>query len=288
MTMLKQFNNAIRYIEENLTQEIDSARLAQIAGCSEYHFGRMFSFLAQMPLGEYIRRRRLSIAGRMLQAKGARVTDVALTLGYDSPEAFGRAFAAMHGVTPTAARRGAPLRAFAPMTFQLTVKGGIDMDYRIVQKQAFNLVGFKKQITAQFEGVNPQMAALVEKLTPPVIAELKALCDTEPRGILNVSANFEVRTAQDTLLDQYIAVATTQAAPQGYDCLAVTAGSWAVFEVTGNYPQAMQQTWAKIFSEWLPASGYTLAQGPEILWNEGPDMSKPDYKSAIWIPVCQA
>ena len=285
MNMLKQLNDAMAYLEECLPEQVDMAKLARIAGCSEYHFSRMFSFLAQMPLGEYIRRRRLTLAGRMLQAEHARVIDVALQLGYDSPEAFGRAFVAMHGVTPSAARKGAPLKAFAPMTFQLTIKGGEQMQYQIVHKEAFNLVGFKKRITAQFEGVNPQMAELVQKLTPPVIAQLKALCDSEPRGILSVSANFSERTSQDSTLDQYLAVATTQQPLAGFDSLAVAAGSWAVFSVVGSYPQMVQQTWAKIFSEWLPASGYTLAQGPEMLWNEGPDISKTEYKSAIWIPV---
>ncbi len=289
MDMMSQFNKVMAYIEQNLMGEIELEQITLIAGCSEYHFRRMFSFLAGMPFGDYIRRRKLSLAGMHLKAQNEKVIDLALRFGYESPEAFSKAFQAMHGASPSQARKeNVQLKVFPPMTFQLTIKGGIEMDYRIVDKNDFQIVGFKKRITSQFVGVNPQMEEVVQKLTPEVISELKSLCDIEPSGMLSVSANFEDRTVEGAGIDQYIGVATTKPAPDHYDSIPVAASAWVVFKVVGKFPEAIQDTWARIYSEWFPTSGYELTGGPEMLWNESPDTSKADYKSEIWIPVCKS
>lgn len=286
MNTLAQFNSVMEYIEKNLMCDIEFNQISHIAGCSEYHFRRMFSFLAGMPLGEYIRRRRLSVAGMLLQTESVKIVDLALQLGYESPEAFGKAFQAMHGVTPSQAKKeNVELKVLPPMTFQLTIKGGMEMNYRIVEKDDFYIVGFKKRITMQFKGINPQMDSLVQKLTPQIITELKGLCDVEPKGILSVSADFHDRTTEGSELDQYIGVAASKMGLQDYDSLHVAASTWAVFKVVGAFPDGIQDTWAKIYAEWFPASGYELTGGPELLWNETPDTSKPNYKSEIWIPV---
>ncbi|BAE82912.1 AraC family transcriptional regulator [Desulfitobacterium hafniense] len=286
MNMLAQFNEVMAYIEKNLLDVIEPGQISRIAGCSEYHFRRMFSFLAGMPLGEYIRRRRLSLAGALLRSEQVKIIDLALQLGYESPEAFSKAFQVMHGVAPSQAKKAnAELKVMPPMTFQLTIKGGTEMNYRLVEKDEFYIVGFKKRITMQFKGINPEMDSLVQKLTPQIIAELKSLCDTEPKGMLSVSANFDERTAEGSQLDQYIGVATSQTMSNHYDLLHVPAATWAVFKAVGTFPEALQDTWAKIYAEWFPASGYEMTGGPELLWNETPDTSKPDYKSEIWIPV---
>lgn len=286
MDTLARFNDAMRYIETGLTEEIDYGEMARRAGCSEYHFRRVFSFLAGMPLGEYIRRRRLAMAAERIRLGDDRVIDLALMFGYESADAFSKAFAAMHGSTPSQAKKGQmPVVAFPPMTFQLTMRGGTEMNYHVTKKEQFRIVGFKKRITMQFEGVNQQIEPIVQKLTPEAIAGLKSLCDTEPYGMLSVSANFAERTEEGRELDQYIGVATTQAPPEGFDMLDVDASDWAVFTVTGAFPAAMQSTWAKIYAEWLPSSGYDLAEGPEMLWHESPDLSSPMLKSEIWIPV---
>lgn len=129
------------------------------------------------------------------------------------------------------------------------------------------------------------MQSLNENLTPERIMELKALRDIEPAGMLSVSANFAERTEEGTELDQYVGVATTKDAPDGYDVLAVEASDWAVFSASGSFPQAMQDTWARIYSEWLPSSGYQLTGGPELLWYDSPDLSRADCKNEIWISV---
>lgn len=180
--------------------------------------------------------------------------DLALQLGYESPEAFNKAFQAMHGIPPSQAKKEkAELKALPPMTFQLTIKGGTEMNYRLVEKDGFYIVGFKKRITMQFKGVNPEMDSLVQKLTPQIIAEIKSLCDTEPQGILSVSANFDERTAEGSQLDQYIGVAVSKAISSDissrYDLLHVPASTWAVFKAVGTFPEALQDTGAKIYAE---------------------------------------
>ncbi|AOT71958.1 AraC family transcriptional regulator [Geosporobacter ferrireducens] len=286
MDTLKQMNLAMNYIEANLAGEIDFQKVARIACCSEYHFKRMFSFLSGFTLGEYIRRRRLTLAAMELQNHNVKVIDLAFKYGYDSPDSFTRAFQALHGVTPTAARkRDVVLKAFPAMTFQLIIKGGNEMEYRIVEKEAFQIVGIKKQITLIYEDVNSQMDDMWASLTEKDFVELKQLSNVEPTGILCVSANFTEGRAEGTLLDQYIGVATSKPVSERWKVLPVDAGTWAVFTAIGEFPKALQDVWARIYSEWFPTSGYELTGGPEILWNEGKDTSLPNYKSEIWIPV---
>lgn len=285
MNQLSQMNKAMQYLEDHLTDHIDYCQLGRIAGCSEYHFRRMFSYLSGMPLGEYVRKRRVSIAPSLLR-KGMKVIDCALLLGYESPDAFRRAFQEMHGITPSEAKRAElALQTFPPMTFQLVIKGGRQMQYRIVHNNEFKIVGFKKRVTLQFEGTNPQVQLLSEQMTPERIAELKSLCNIDPQGMLSVSVNFAERTTEGSELDQYLGVATTKQAPNGYDMLLVEESDWGVFTVVGEFPQAVQDTWARIYSEWLPASDYQLTGGPELLWHESPDLTRSDCKSEIWIPL---
>ena len=287
MDALTGFNRAMAYLEEHLTDHIDSLAPWRIAGCSEYHFRRMFSFLTGMSLGDYLRRRRLAVAALLLE-RGESVTHVALAMGYDSPDAFSKAFAAMHGTPPSRVKKGgAHLAAFPSLTFRLTVQGGSTMKYRIEHKSAFAIAGVKKRITLVFQGVNHQLDSLWQSLTPEDIAELKSLSDTEPGGILCVSVNFSERTAQGSSLDQYLGVATTKDVPKRWQTLPVPPCDWAVFSVVGPFPDTVQKTWGDIYAQWLPSSGYELAPGPEMLWNEGPHMEKPDYRSEIWIPVRQ-
>lgn len=289
MDSLKQMNLAMQYVEENLTNDIDFTKLSRIAGCSEYHFRRMFSFLAGMSLGEYIRLRRLTMAATLLQTEDKKIIDIALEMGYESPDAFTKAFQNLHGVTPSQVRKNnARVKAFPPMTFQLKIQGGREMNYRIVKKEAFQIVGVKKRITLVYNGVNTQMDSMWAGLTMDDFIELKQLSNVEPSGILCVSANFSEGRVEGSELDQYIGVATTQEAETRWEVLPVAPSTWAVFTAIGKFPDALQEVWARIYSEWSPSSGYEFTGGPEILWNESPDTNKPDYKSEIWIPVVKS
>jgi AraC family transcriptional regulator len=280
-------NKALLFIEERLTEDIDYGEVSRIACCSEYHFKRMFSFLSGIGLSEYIRRRRLTLAALDLKDKDLRIIDVAVKYGYNSADSFSRAFHSMHGILPSEARsENTQLKAYPRMTFQLSIKGGCEMKYRIVEKEPFRLIGFKKRVPIIFEGVNPEIAKMTELITPEVIKQLKAISNVEPIGIISASTNFsEGRMEEKGELDHYIGVATSSAEIADFDVLEIDASDWAVFESIGPFPETLQNVWGRIYSEWFPSSGYEAAEGPEILWNEHPDTENPKYRSEIWIPV---
>ncbi|WP_102275089.1 AraC family transcriptional regulator [Cytobacillus massiliigabonensis] len=287
MDLLKHMNEALKYIENNLTNEIDFQEVARVALCSEYHFKRMFSFLSGITLAEYIRHRRLTLAAFELKESNVKVIDLAVKYGYSSPDSFTRAFQQMHGVTPSEARHSVhSLKAFPPMTFHLSIKGGNEMNYRIVEKAAFHIVGLKKRVPIIFNGVNPEIASMWESLNSDTITKLKNLSNVEPIGLLSASTNFsEGRMEEKGELDHYIGVATTKECPTSLTLLEVSASTWAVFEAVGPFPDTLQNVWGRIYSEWFPSSHYEQVEGPEILWNKDKDVTSPAFVSEIWIPI---
>ncbi|WP_019849153.1 AraC family transcriptional regulator [Desulfitobacterium sp. PCE1] len=289
MDSIRSLNRALEYIEEHLAEDIDLEEAARLAYCSEYHFRRMFTFLAGITLSEYIRRRRLSQAAFELRDQDVKVIDIALKYGYTSPDSFTRAFRELHGITPSEARRDThSLKIYPKMIFQLTIQGGNEMNCRIVEKESFRIVGLMKRVAIQFNGVNPEITAMWGLLNPGMIQQLKNLSNIEPFGLLQTSTNFsEGRMEEKGELDHYIGVVTTQKCPdnQNYATLEVPASTWAVFESVGPFPETLQAVWGRIYSEWFPSTNYQLAQGPEIMWMENFDFDSPDFKSQIWIPV---
>ncbi|WP_028546257.1 AraC family transcriptional regulator [Paenibacillus taiwanensis] len=286
MNLLAQMNGALHYIEANLTSTIDMKEVAKHAQCSEYHFTRMFSYLAGITLSEYIRRRRLTLAALELYNSKIRVVDIAIKYGYGSADSFARAFYGIHGITPSEARQsGHSLKAYPRMTFQLSIRGGHEMDYRIEEKEAFRIVGLMKRVPLIYEGVNPDIAAMWGSLKEQQIEQLKQLSNQIPTGLISASVNFEEGRLEHGELDHYIGVATTKECPAGYAALEVSASTWAVFTAVGPFPQRLQEVWGRIYSEWFPSSHYEIAVGPEMLWNEHKDVASPAFKSEIWIPV---
>jgi len=286
VSSLERLNRALAYIEENLAGEVDFRQVERLALCSEYHFRRTFSFLAGISLSEYIRRRRLTLAAFDLLHSDARVLDTAVKYGYGSADAFSRAFYSLHGVTPSESRAaGRLLKAFPRMTFQITIQGASEMNYRIVDKEGFAIVGLMRRVPLIYHGVNPHITAMWQSLDDELIATLKALSNVEPFGLLSASTNFSEGRQEGGELDHMIGVATTGSAPEGLARLPVPAATWAVFESVGPFPKTLQNVWGRIYSEWFPSSSYELAPGPEILWNESKETTSPTFRSEIWIPV---
>jgi AraC family transcriptional regulator len=284
---LQKMNEALAYIEAQLSQEIDLKIVAMRAACSEYHFQRMFSYLSGISLSDYIRRWRLTLAALELRNQDVKVIDVALKYGYRSPDSFTRAFKDFHKCTPTEAREnGNALKAFPRMTFQLTIDGGTEMNYRIEEKESFRIAGMMKRVPIIFNGVNPEISSMWQSLNENMINEMKQLSNIQPSGLISASANFsEGRMEEKGELDHYIGAATTKKCPEHFTTLEVSASAWAVFEAEGPFPETLQDVWGRIYSEWFPSSNYEQIEGPEILWNEHKDVTSPDFKSEIWIPV---
>ena len=280
MEWIQRLNGAICYIEEHLTGEIDYEQLGRIACCSAYHFQRMFSYMAGIPLSEYIRRRKMSRAAADLQ-NGKKVIDVACDYGYQSPTAFNRAFQSVHGIAPSALRQeGVSLKSFPPLTFTITVKGVEAMQYRIETKDAFRVVGISaplsKEIAQNFEEVPKLWQRAAANGT---IQKLAEMMDTPPMGLLGVSA------CNDAEQWKYlIAVSTTQPAGDFEEFL-VPAATWAIFPGSGS-GVSIQNLEERIITEWLPTSGYEYANGPDIEVYLTPDSQQAQYE--VWIPVVKA
>ncbi|MFD9734685.1 helix-turn-helix domain-containing protein [Umezawaea sp. NPDC059074] len=286
--MLERLNQAMEHVERNLEGTVEVADLARIALTSEYHLRRLFSALAGMPLSEYVRRRRLTVAGADVLAGGETLLDIAVRYGYGSGEAFARAFRAVHGVGPGEARRtGAALRSQPRMSFRLVVEGSGSMEYKVVEKDAFRLVGRKERVPLVHEGMNPAIVEFVKGLDPEVRERVAALSDQEPAGVLNVSVNIADGREEGTELDYYYAVASGATVPDDLDALDVPAGTWAVFESSGEFPKVLQEVWRDVFTQWFPSNPYRSVPGPEILSTRlSADGTTAD--AALWIRVERA
>ena len=278
MEWVERLNQSVQYIEEHLTDEIDYAQLGRIACCSAYHYQRMFAYMAGIPLAEYIRRRKMSLAAVDLQGGEERVIDIAEKYGYRSPTAFNRAFQAFHGVAPSAVKNeGVSVKSFSPIVFQIAVKGAAEMQYRIETKEAFRILG----ISAPLEQEIDRNFAVVPRLWQEAsengtIQRLAAMMDAPPMGLLGVSA-----CNDEEQWKYFIAVSSTKESA-GFEEYTVPASTWAVFSGTGNN-RSIQELERRIITQWLPASGYEYADAPDIEVYLNPDPRNARYE--VWIPV---
>ncbi|MFE2587218.1 GyrI-like domain-containing protein [Streptomyces sp. NPDC059378] len=283
--MLERLNQAMEHIERHLDQVIEVDELARIAATSEYHLRRMFSALAGMPLSEYVRRRRLTLAGAEVLAGRETLLEIAVRYGYGSGEAFARAFRAMHGIGPGEARRtGAALSSQSRMAFRLTIEGNSSMRYRVVDKADFTVVGLKARVPLVHSGPNQAIMDFVRGIDPQLLERLEKLSDQEPSGIVAVCDDLDPSRAEGTELDYYQGVITTADAPAGSTVLGVPAGTWAVFTTSGPAPQAIQELWRDVFTQWFPSNPYRSRPGPEIL-RMRLSSDKTEADAELWLPV---
>jgi AraC family transcriptional regulator len=283
-------NGLVEFIEEHLTEEIDLTGLASRAGTTEYHLRRMFSSLAGMPLSEYIRRRRMTVAASDVLA-GRDLLEVAVRFGYGSAEAFTRAFRSVHGVGPGDVRRdGGPLRSQPQLRFRLTIEGNTTMDTRIADRPAFRLVGHAARVPLIHDGPNPHIQSHLAALPEGEHARLKELSDTEPAGLLQVSDDVDPDYAEGSELTYLHGVAVTDgtSVPDDLDAIEVPAGAWAVFRTTGPYPAALQATWAATAADWFPSNPWRLRPGPSMVavLERAADFSTATTE--LWLPVERA
>ncbi|MEU7131974.1 AraC family transcriptional regulator [Streptomyces sp. NPDC046261] len=283
--MLERLNRAMDHIDAHLDGRIDVAELARIAVTSEYHFRRLFSALAGIPLSDYVRRRRLTVAGAEVLAGERTLLEIAVRYGYTSGEAFARAFRAMHGVGPGEVRRtGAALQSQPRMSFRLIVEGSSSMKYRIVEKDEFRVVGRKARVPLVYEGLNPAIADFIRSIDPETLERIQNLSDQKPRGIISATDNLDPCRTEGSELDYYHGVVTHAAAPEDMDVLDVPAGTWAVFENSGPFPQTLQYLWRDVYTQWFPSNPYRSRPGPEILRTQvSQDGAQADAE--LWIPV---
>lgn len=278
MEWVERLNETMKYMEQHLTEEIDYEQLGKTACCSAYHFQRMFAYMAGVPLAEYIRRRKMSLAAVDLQGGTMKIIDVAEKYGYHSPTAFNRAFQSVHGIAPSAVREeGVTVKSFPPISFQIMVKGAEEMEYRIETKEAFRMVGVSAPLDRQIENnfkVVPQMWQ--EASRNGTVGKLAGMMDAEPKGLLGVSA-----CGDEEDWKYFIAVASTKDRGE-FEEYEIPAATWAVFPGAGTNI-SIQELERRIVMEWLPASGYEYGNAPDIEVYLNPDPQNAVFE--VWIPV---
>ncbi|MBP3655150.1 MAG: AraC family transcriptional regulator [Clostridia bacterium] len=274
MDWLTGLNQALAYIEEHLTDRLSAEDVAAQAYMSPFHFQKMFSALCGMTLGEYIRGRRLTCAAQALSLGGLRVIDAALRYGYDSPDSFARAFVRFHGVSPSKVREsGASLNALAPLRIHVILEGGSKMEYRIVEKPAFTIIGAAKQIRSESSYADVP-AFWEEHMNSPAGREFH-----QYGACINVNADTFTYMIANPYPPQHDA-------PQGMSVHTFPAGMWAVFPCRGALPDALQAVNTRIWREWLPSlSGYRLGGDYSIeAYTPAPERPEDTY-TEIWVPL---
>ncbi|MGJ7911138.1 AraC family transcriptional regulator [Neobacillus sp. LXY-1] len=278
MDWLDRMNRVLDYIEMNLEGEIDYKQIAQMANCSEYHFSRMFSSISGVLLSEYIRRRKLTLAGFDIQKSDDRIIDIAVKYGYDSADSFSRAFQKLHGIKPSEARQnGVHLKAYPKISFQISIKGDTEMEYRIEHLDfELRLIGKSKLVkTEKAFRMIPSLWSGAKK--DGLMEKLKDLSWENPKckleGILGVCGKEAAIT--DDEFAYFMGVRYDGEPPNDLEILTIPPSSWAVFP---NIVEA----WKRLYTEWVPTSGYELANLPCIECYYGPG-HKPRHE--LWVPV---
>ena len=281
MEWVERLNQSMNYIEEHLTDEIDYGQLAKTACCSTYHFQRMFAYMAGIPLSEYIRRRKMSLAAVDLQGSTSKVIEIAEKYGYSSPTAFNRAFQSIHGIAPSAVRgEGVEVKSFPPIVFKISVKGAEEMNYRIETKDAFRIIGVSAPLDKQIENNFKEVPEMWQRAAMDgTIQRLAGLMDSPPMGLLGVSA-----CGEEENWKYFIAVSSTKNGGE-FEEYTVPAATWAVFTGEGTN-QSIQELEQRIITEWLPSSGYEYGSAPDIELYLNPDPENARYE--VWIPVVKA
>lgn len=277
MEWVQSINKAIEYMEEHLTEDIHCEDVSGYVQISSFHFQRMFNLLTGMTVGEYIRKRRLSLAGEELTRQNTKVIDVAFKYAYNSSESFTKAFARFHGITPNKVKKGSELKSFNKLVVKISMEGGTIMDYRIEKKEEFRLLVYAKMFTEESS----------EKGIPVFWEEYyqNKLYEKAP-GYLGICAQ-EKEGAGEFMYGIGCDADDVKEIPKGFQIINIPAYTWAIFKCVGPTPDAIQKTWRDIYREWLPGTDYELIPDYDIENYLPGDNTSCDYISEIWLPITE-
>ena len=287
MDILTQLNRAMEYIEAHIDDDLALGDVAGVTAYSPYHFGRLFYYIADMPLSEYIRKRKLSLAAIQLQSGGAKVIDLAVWYGYDSADSFTRAFVKQHGVTPSGARKaGVNLTIFPPLTFQIKIKGVQAMNWRIEEKEAFEVFGIERIFRNDETGKVPEFwtechnNGEYERLFQAA-GGVKA---TRGPCVVNAVCGY-CEPGENTFPYMLCALLKDGCKTDGFKVVQIPKATWAIFrsEESDTIGLQIPQLFGRAYSEWLPSSGYDKARGPDMEIYGIADCGK--YYEEVWLPV---
>ena len=279
---LMQLNEALEYIENNLAGDISFDQAAKMACCSTYYFQRMFSYIAGVPLSEYIRRRRMTSAAFDLQNENAKISEIAAKYGYNSPTAFNRAFQSVHGVAPsTVWGKTAFLTTYPRLRLHIIVTGDQQMKYRIETKNVIRIIGVRIPLVDDLEKNFKDIPAFWQKIgNIGTFTQIFELMNRSPQGMLGVTT---YNSSDD--ISYIIGAASDKPVPDGLIEYQIPALTWAVFQCTGPMPSAFQELYKRFYTEWLPVSDYNYTNGPDMEVYTENDTASPTYKCELWMAV---
>lgn len=282
MEWLKNLSKAVEYIEENLDGDIFYEEAAKIACCSTNYFQRMFAYVTDVTLVEYIRRRRMTQAAFELQTENIKVLDVALKYGYSSPTSFNRAFQSVHGISPTMAKsQGCKLCAYPPIKFSIQIQGGSDMPYKIEEKSSMRIVGLRIPLTYDMDENFKLIPSFWEQTKQSkMIHQILNLNNTAQKKVFGIS----IYNENDEVY-YYIATETDKPVPEGMCEYEIPKSLWAVFESQGPFKESIQNIYKRFFTEWLPFSGYTYAEIADVEVYPVYDESTVSGYAEIWMSI---
>lgn len=288
MDWIQGIQRALDYVEANITEKIDPEEAAKRAYSSFFHFQRVFGILCGFSLGDYIRMRRLSLAGEELSKGNAKILDIALKYGYDTPESFSRAFTRFHGISPSEAKRGGNVKTFTPLSVKLTLTGGVKMDYRIEKRDAFPVVCKRKQVGKPTSAnATPDITAMWQEFgADGTMEKLVSYMPKDPvmKGLLGICFSSELDAKQ---FPYGIGVEYDgRKIDDGFEVITIPASTYAVFTSTGKMPDAFITTYHRIVTEFFPQSAkYEYAEKVEFEVYASANTDDPNYKCEIWIAV---
>lgn len=287
MNLMKDLQHTIDYIEKHITEPVDYEKIAREMNLSVFYFHRIFTIVCGFTPIEYIRKRRLTLAGSELFSTDKKIIDIALKYGYDTHESFTRAFTRFHGYTPNAVRKNnLPLKSFLPLRLSISVKGGESMKYRIIEKESFSVlekVEVHDIITD--ENKNDIYNFWNRAKSDGTVQTLVNAMSKEADNLFGICYN---STVLDPKKFEYSIAAVCNAdcdVPDGYRINEIPARTWVVFECIGAMPDAIQETWKKICTEFFPASDYIPTYEMDIEDYPNGDITSPDYRCYIWVAV---
>lgn len=297
MDWISGIQNAINYIEDHIIEEIDYEAVAKQSFSSGFHFQRVFSILCGMTLGEYIRNRRLSLAGAELAASNAKVIDIAAKYGYESPESFCKAFQKFHGIAPSQARsNGAMLKSFSRLSIRISLEGGTTMNYRIQEKRKMLLTGYKKRFTGDpndkcrqdhnFACENRALQYMLEGMSGELVDTYQVLTNFGPDGYDFYFA-YELPGYVLEDFDEDLGEFAKM-----FEHIPIPAGRYLVCETERcEFPtNLVDDLRRRAVTQWLPSSDYVLRDAPEVgvihwYWEEGNDALNNSRYCEIWLPI---
>ncbi|GIP61340.1 Regulatory protein soxS [Chlamydia abortus] len=285
MAWVESLQKAIDYMEAHLLEPITIEDIAKQAHVSAFHFQRLFIILTDVSVKEYVRRRRMTLAAQELASSDCKIIDLAYKYGYDTPEAFAKAFRKQHGVTPSEARKGlGKLQSYNRLTIQVNLKGAEPMNYQLVERKGFQIVGVKERFNCDGDlGLSLDIGHFWTKVGKNgTINRLLGLNNGQISGLIGASVDY---SKEDNEIEYWVGTEYKGNIPDGLSSYQISAEKWAIFEAVGPVADVVPKTWKKIYSEWFPSNSYEHGDAPSLEVYKSPDPTSPVAKTEIWVPV---